>query len=78
MVATAVGGTPEIIEHRTSGLLVPPQTPAALAVAIEELLSDEEWRQRLARQGRTRVVDEFSFAARMRKEEAFYQRILHA
>lgn len=38
VVATAVGGVPSVIHHRKSGLLVPPNDPAALAKAMEEAL----------------------------------------
>ena len=41
VVATAVGGMPEIIRDRVSGRLVPSGDPAALAAALEEVLSDE-------------------------------------
>jgi L-malate glycosyltransferase len=62
VVATNVGGIPEIIENEVSGLLVPPHTPSALAAAILRLLSDDLLAQRLARAGRERVLNKFSFA----------------
>jgi glycosyltransferase involved in cell wall biosynthesis len=52
VVATAVGGTPEIVEHERTGLLVPPDDPRAMAGAIERLLSDRELRDRCRRAGR--------------------------
>jgi glycosyltransferase involved in cell wall biosynthesis len=42
VVASAVGGLPEVLEDGTAGLLVPPEDPAALAQAIESVLSDGE------------------------------------
>ena len=47
IVATAVGGTPEILEDGLSGLLVPPRDPAALSAAIEGLAADPAARSRL-------------------------------
>jgi glycosyltransferase involved in cell wall biosynthesis len=50
VVASAVGGLPEVLEDGASGLLVPPEDPAALAHAIETVLSDNEsTRMRVAR-----------------------------
>jgi len=48
VVATNVGGLPEVIEHDRTGLLVPPRDPAALADAISALLADPERARRLA------------------------------
>ena len=48
LVATAVGGVPEIVEHGRTGLLVPPRDPAALASALAELLIDPQRRAQLA------------------------------
>jgi len=62
VVATRVGGVPEIIEHEVSGLLVPPNAPDALAAALMRLLSDDQLAARLARAGRERVINKFNFA----------------
>jgi glycosyltransferase involved in cell wall biosynthesis len=48
VVATAVGGVPEVVRDGENGLLVPPNDPAALASAIRGLLEDDELRRRLA------------------------------
>jgi glycosyltransferase involved in cell wall biosynthesis len=47
VVATNVGGIPEIVEHGRNGLLVPPGDPQALAAAIERFFADDELRGRL-------------------------------
>lgn len=47
VVATAVGGVPEILTHNESALLVPPDKPAAMAAAIEQVLNDSNLARRL-------------------------------
>lgn len=53
--ATAVGATPEYIEDRVSGVLVPPQSPGALASGLRALLLDHELRARLGRAAQAKV-----------------------
>jgi glycosyltransferase involved in cell wall biosynthesis len=48
LVATAVGGIPDVIEHGRTGLLVPPGDPDAFAEGLIALLSDPERRERIA------------------------------
>ena len=47
VIATHVGGVPEVVEEGVNGLLVPPDDPAALAAAIERFAADEGLRDRL-------------------------------
>jgi glycosyltransferase involved in cell wall biosynthesis len=49
VVASAIGGIPEIITDDVDGVLVPPSDPAALAGALTALLADDERRARLGR-----------------------------
>ena len=56
VVASAVGGIPEILEDGRSGLLVPPDDPDALARAVSSLLDDEAMRAALAAAGRARAL----------------------
>ncbi len=51
LVTTAVGGIPGMVKHEHNGLLVPPGDAAALAAAIERVMSDGELRKRLIRNG---------------------------
>jgi glycosyltransferase involved in cell wall biosynthesis len=61
VVATSVGGIPEIVENEVTGLLVVPRNSAALSTAILRLLKDQELRSRLADAGHRRVAECFSF-----------------
>jgi glycosyltransferase involved in cell wall biosynthesis len=57
VVATAVGGNPEVLSDGQNGLLVPPDDPAALAAAVRRLLDDPALRHRLADAGLRRAAD---------------------
>ncbi len=63
VVATSVGGIPEVIEEGASGFLVPPGDPRALADRLRRLLADPDLCRSLANRGRNRVRDGFTFAA---------------
>jgi len=52
VVASAVGGIPEFARHEVNALLVPPDDPAALAVAVRRVLTDGSLRSRLVEAGR--------------------------
>jgi glycosyltransferase involved in cell wall biosynthesis len=61
VVATRVGGIPEVVVDGQTGLLVPPQDPPALAAAIRRLAGDRDLRHRLGRAGRERVESLFDW-----------------
>lgn len=56
VVASAVGGLTELVEHEVTGLLVPPRDPLALRAAVDRLLDDSDLRARLGAEGRRRVA----------------------
>jgi glycosyltransferase involved in cell wall biosynthesis len=57
VVATAVGGLKELVQHARTGLLVEPGNPAALRVAINMLLGDEALRRRLGANARASIAE---------------------
>jgi starch synthase len=61
VVGSRVGGIPEVVADGVTGLLVPPEDPAALAVALNELLRDPDRAAAMGRAGRERAVNEFSW-----------------
>lgn len=73
IVASAVGGVPDAIEHGRSGLLVPPADPAALAAALVHALGDAVLRERLGRAGREVFLDRFSARAMTARYESLYE-----
>jgi glycosyltransferase involved in cell wall biosynthesis len=55
VVATAVGGVPEVVRDQENGLLVPPNDPEALAAAMRRILEEQELREWLAASARQSV-----------------------
>ncbi|MBX0285489.1 glycosyltransferase family 4 protein [Halomicroarcula sp. F28] len=76
VIATRVGGVPEVIEDGESGLLCPPQRPAALAAALERLASDESECERLGNRGRAAVETEFSWPTLYERYEVSLQQVV--
>jgi len=72
VVATAVGGTPELITHGVTGLLVPPGRPEDLADAVVGLLQDGPAAEALRAAARRRVEERFSLARMVEAHEALY------
>ena len=63
VVASAVGGIPEVVSDGETGLLVPPDDPEALAGALNALIGDPARAAALGRAGRERAVAEFGWQA---------------
>lgn len=61
VVATNIGGIPDLIEHEKTGLLVSPKDPSALAQALTRLQSDAPLRPSLASSLKQKIEREFSF-----------------
>src|SRR3984957_7381251 len=75
MVATEVDGTPEVLIHERTGLLVPPANPVALAAAIERLLDDPALASRLASEGRKFVHENFAVQRQIEQTAALYSEL---
>jgi glycosyltransferase involved in cell wall biosynthesis len=75
LVATAVGGVPDIVAAGETGMLVPPRDPAALAGAMESLLRDRGEARRLGEGARARL-SEFTIERAAERFAALYERLL--
>jgi len=72
VVATAVGGIPEVVADGVSGLLVPPEDPSALAHALIRLARSPSLRQRLGDAGYEIVAERFSIDAQVHRIQELY------
>ncbi|MCI0695588.1 glycosyltransferase [candidate division KSB1 bacterium] len=72
VVATAVGGNPELVSDGETGLLVRPDHPHRLATAIMKLLREPACRRRLGQGGRRRVEEQFSLESMVRNYAKVY------
>jgi alpha-maltose-1-phosphate synthase len=90
VVASAVGGIPEVVEHGETGLLVPPEAISAtdvepkhpeqfsrdLAAAVNVLLDDPDLRAAMGERARARVEQKFSWTSIARQTLEFYQELI--
>jgi len=75
VVATAVGGLPEVVDAGNTGLLVPPESPEPMAVAVVQLLRDAETRRRMGEAGRDRAKMHFDIRKVNRRLEGLYEEV---
>jgi glycosyltransferase involved in cell wall biosynthesis len=76
MIATNVGGTPDIILHEETGLLVEPNDDDGLALAMRRLINDTGLRERLGMAGRASAA-QFTGQAIANQFEQLYHRLIH-
>lgn len=76
VVATRVGGNPDLVRDGETGLLVPPGDPEAFADAVVSLLNDPVRRRAMGQAGQERVQREFSLPAVARQYEEVYADVL--
>jgi glycosyltransferase involved in cell wall biosynthesis len=76
VISTNIGGLPEVVEHESTGLLVPPRSPFAIAEAIQRLYQDPELRSKLARIGYERVIERFTFTRMIDDTAAVYNAVI--
>jgi alpha-maltose-1-phosphate synthase len=78
VVASRVGGIPEVVDDGRTGLLVPPGDPAALAAALNELLAAPERATAMGLAGRARAVEHFGWGAIAEQTITLYTDVLAA
>ena len=78
MVASAVGGIPEVVAHERTGLLVPPDDSDALALAVCRLLEDRELAARLGANAREKVLESYTIDCMVAGNLDVYRSVLGA
>jgi glycosyltransferase involved in cell wall biosynthesis len=76
VVATAVGGVPDVIRDGETGVLIPPRDPAAFGSALERVVCDADLQQRMRVQGRNEVERKFGQQRLVSDVAALYKRLL--
>ena len=76
VVATAVGGTPEVVENGITGLLVPSGRPDAIAESLNRLLASSDLCCAMGEAGRTRMREHFTFAAQAARYEQLFAKLI--
>jgi glycosyltransferase involved in cell wall biosynthesis len=72
VIASRVGGIPEVIEHGVNGLLVAPASPVELHAALNTLMHDSSYSELLGLSGRRRVENEYSATLMVKRTAALY------
>ena len=75
VIATAVGGIPEVVKDGINGILVPPKSPAHVAEALDQLLTDSELRRKLGKAAAESVKD-YTWSKIAEKYEKIYYEVL--
>lgn len=76
VIATNVGGNPEVVVDGETGILVPPQDPEKMAEAIMKILKNPDLANKMGHAGRKRVEEKFSLDRMVREYEAIYEECL--
>jgi len=75
-IVTSVGGCPEAVENMTSGIVVPPENPEALAEKITLLAENVFLRNRLGQEARHRAEKMFTIEQNVRQTQNLYRQLL--
>ena len=76
VVATTVGGIPELVIDQITGLLVPPRDPKRLSQALQKLINSPDLRKRMGGLGRKRIEKHFTLEQNIKRTERLYWELL--
>lgn len=76
VVATRVGGNPEVVVEGETGLLIPPEDPAAIGDAVGKMLRNRSAALEMGRRGRRHVEERFSFKKVVESYQQCYEKAL--
>lgn len=75
VIATAVGGTPELVLHEQTGLLLPSADPLAMSHALAQLWSNPSQAQQLGKNGQQRIWQQFDLQKTVQQTETVYRQL---
>lgn len=78
VIATDVGGLPELIEHNVSGILIQPYNPKAIADAILDIIDDEDKKTSLGLNAKARILEKFDVKVTCTQWEDLYKNCMKA
>ena len=73
VVATNVGGNPEVVVAGDTGYLVPPKDPEKMAKEIIKIISNKDLAKKMGNAGRKRVEEKFSLNKMVKRYESLYE-----
>ena len=76
VVCTSVGGMPEVVQHESTGLVVPPEDSDALAAALTTIAADPEYWRAAGLKGKAFIAEELSLAKYVERTIAAYESVL--
>jgi len=76
VVSTNVCGIPEMVDHESNGLLIPPKDDKAIADALTRLIEDGNLRRKISERGRKTVLERFSWKDTATKTNDYYAEII--
>lgn len=76
VLATNVGGVSEIVHDGRTGVLIRPHAPDEIEAGLTRLLDQPQWARQLAANGRSLVLERFTFQERVEKEHAVCRQVL--
>ena len=77
VVATCIGGLMEVVVDRETGILVPPEDPAAIARAVAELLENPQRASRMGEEARKQVQKKFPIEGHIERMSVLYDDVAH-
>ena len=78
VIATNVGGIPELITNNETGILIPPNDPKKLENSINKLLEDDEIANKISEKGYEFVINNLTWEILLPKYVKFYEDLLNS
>ena len=77
-IVTDSGGSPELIEHEQSGLVVPPMSPTAIAGAIMKYYTNRSFLKAAQKEAKKRIINDFNIRSTIKQHIGLYQELVES